>query len=59
MNTESFHPHTCTYRIDTVVVSLYRYLGPFTGDAGDPFDGDQTVGDLRYLLFEQTFEEDG
>jgi len=57
MDTKSFHPHAGSYRIDTVIIGLYGHLGTFAGNAGNPLDGDQSVGNLGYLLFEQAFEE--
>ena len=57
MNAETLHAHTGTYRVDTVVISFHGHFGAFAGNAGYPFNGDESVGNLRNLLFEQPLQK--
>ena len=57
MNTESFHAHAGSYRVNTVVVCFHGYLGSLTRDAGNTLNGNQSVGNLGDLLFEQPLKE--
>ena len=57
VDTAAAHTDACTYRIDTVVIALDCHLGTLSGHARDLLDGNQTVGDLGNLLFQQTLQE--
>ena len=57
MDSRTFHTYTCAYRVDALVEGLYRHFGALTRDTGDLLDSYQTFLHLRYLLFEQTLQE--
>ncbi len=57
VDTEPLHPHAGTYRIDAVVIGLYGYLRALTRDAGNTLDGDQPIGNLGDLLFEEPLQK--
>ncbi len=59
MDTASFHAHACADGVDTVIVGLYGYFGPFSGFADDLLDDDQTVEYLGDFDLQQFGEEQG
>ena len=59
MHTTTLHTYAGTYRIDTLVVALYSYLGTIAWHTGHTTDGNQTIVDLRHLSLEQTLQEHG
>ncbi len=58
MNPDAFDAHACADGVDTLVVTHNRHFGAIAGDAGNLFDLDDAVVDLRYFNFEQALHED-
>ncbi|MCY1558413.1 hypothetical protein D9M68_953440 [compost metagenome] len=59
MNTATFHTHTGTYRIDTVIIAFYCYFCTLTWLSYNFLDRDQAILDFRNFNFQKFFQERG
>ena len=46
-----------SYRVDPLVLGLYRHLCPVTGNADNLLHSDEAVADLRDFLLEKSLQE--